>query len=271
MCKCEVSGKIMRLRKALTLISGQSTRSLFFENLRQELDRLADELQLKKTQVSVRASALSPEDALGSTKRKDFVLLQGKERLLQADILGCKGQAFTSAQGDFDGTLEDVLDMQLDDDFQRAVSVASLNAVACCAGKATNTIHCRDKGPELCARQVVGYFKENFGQPNILMIGYQPALAEALNPAFNLVVLDLDPANIGKTKNGVLINDGAADLSERLAACDVIFATGSIICNNTVDVFYRSGKPLIFYGSTAAGAAALLDLPRYCPESTAGK
>ena len=128
----------------------QSTRSFFFENLRQELDRLADELQLKKTQVSVRASALSPEDALGSTKRKDFVLLQGKERLLQADILGCKGQAFTSAQGDFDGTLEDVLDMQLDDDFQRAVSVASLNAVACCAGKATTPFTAGTKGPN-CA------------------------------------------------------------------------------------------------------------------------
>lgn len=249
----------------------QSTRSVFFENLRQELDRLADELQLKKVPVSVRASALSPQDALGATKRKDFVLLQGKERLLQAEILGCKGQSFTSAQGDFEGTLEDVLAMQLDNDFQRAVYVASINAVACYAGKAVNTIHCRDKGPELCARQVVAYFKENFGQPSILMVGYQPALAEALNPAFNLVVLDLDPDNIGKVKNGVLINDGAAGLSEGLAACDVIFATGSTICNNTVDAFYQSGRPLVFYGTTAAGAAALLDLPRYCPEATPGK
>jgi hypothetical protein len=249
----------------------QSNQSLFFEDLRREMDRLVDELGLKKTRVSVRASALSPQDALGSTKRKDFVLLQGKERLLQATILGCRGQAFTSAQGDYDGTLEDILGLPLDDDFQRAISIASLNAVACYAGRATATIHCRDKGPELCAGQVADYFKKNFGRPDILMIGYQPALAEALNPVFNLVVLDLDPANIGKTKNGVLISDGAANLSERISACDVIFATGSIICNGTVDTYYKSGKPLVFYGSTAAGAAALLELKRYCPESTPGK
>ena len=224
-----------------------STQSHFFESLRQELNRLVSELQLKKTLVSVSASALSPQDAIGSTKRKDFVLLQGKERLLQAEILGCKGQAFTSAQGDFDGTLEDVLAMPL------------------------NTIHCRDKGPELCALQVVDYFKKNFGQPRILMIGYQPALAEALNQAFNLVVLDLDPANIGRTKNGVQINDGAAGLAERLNACDVIFTTGSIICNNTIDTFYRSGKPLVFYGTTASGAAALQGIHRYCPEAYSGK
>ena len=248
-----------------------STQSHFFESLRQELNRLVSELQLKKTLVSVSASALSPQDAIGSTKRKDFVLLQGKERLLQAEILGCKGQAFTSAQGDFDGTLEDVLAMPLNNDFQRAVSVASLNAVACYAGKVDNTIHCRDKGPELCALQVVDYFKKNFGQPRILMIGYQPALAEALNQAFNLVVLDLDPANIGRTKNGVQINDGAAGVAERLNACDVIFTTGSIICNNTIDTFYRSGKPLVFYGTTASGAAALQGIHRYCPEAYSGK
>ncbi len=239
----------------------------FFERLREKFDQLADEFQLKGAEVNVRASVLNPEEAIGATKRKDYVLLKGKERLLQAEVMGCKGQAFTSAQGDFDGTLGDVLAMPLTDDFQRAVYVATFNAVTCYTGKATDPIHCRDEGPEICARKVVEYFQKNYGHPRILMIGFQPALAEALHEAFPLIVLDLDPANIGRTKKGVLIKDGIADLDESMASSDVIFSTGSTICNNSIDVFLKSGKPLVLYGTTGAGAASLLGIPRFCPES----
>ena len=102
------------------------------------------------------------------------------------------------------------------------------------------------------------------------MIGYQPALAEALHQAFPLTVLDLDPANIGQVKNGVLIESGAIGLDKHLAACDVIFATGSTICNDTADALTQGGKPLVIFGTTGAGAAALLDIPRFCPDSIDG-
>ena len=187
----------------------------FFKSLQKEFIRLVDEHQLKQAEVKVAAKPLSPQDALGSTKRQDYVLLKGKERLLQAEMMGCRGQAFTSALGDFTGTLEDVLALPLENDFQRAVYTATLNAVAYHTGKVKNTVHCRNEGPELCARQAVDFFKKNYGQPHILMIGYQPALAEALHQAFKLTVLDLDPANIGRTINGLLIEIGRASCRER--------------------------------------------------------
>ena len=161
--------------------------------------------------------------------------------------------------------------MPLSNDYQRAVYIATLNAVACYTGKTTGTIHCRNEGPELCAGLVNEYFKCNYGNPRILMVGYQPALAESLNKEFSLVVLDLDPANIGQTKEGVIIKDGIADLEESMSACDVIFATGSIICNNTINMFYQKGKPLVLFGTTGAGATALLAIPRFCPKATYGQ
>ncbi len=243
----------------------------FFNRLQKEFVLLVDESGLKQADVKVTAKPLSPEEALGATKRKDYVLLQGKERLLQALVMGCRGQAFTGSLGDFTGTIEDVLALPLTDDYQRAVYTATLNAVACHAGKTADTIHCRNEGPELCARQAVDFFKKNYGNPRILMIGYQPALAEALHQAFPLTVLDLDPANIGRSKAGVSIKDGSAGLPEHIASSDVIFATGSTICNDTIDELAQSGKPLVFFGTTASGAAALLEIPRFCPESADGE
>ncbi|MGI6491095.1 MAG: Rossmann-like domain-containing protein [Pelotomaculum sp.] len=246
--------------------------STFFERLQKEFAAMVEEANLRQAEVEVKAALLSPEDAIGATKRTDYVLLAGKERLLQAKVMGAKGQAFTSAQGDFSGTLDDVLALSLEDDFQRAVYIATLNAVASHVGMVDNSIHCRNEGPELCAGQVADYFRKNYGHPRILMIGYQPALAEALNKAFPaLTVLDLDPANIGKTKNGVLINDGAVGLDEHIANNDVIFSTGSTICNATIDTLYNASIPLVFYGTTASGAAALLGQARFCPEATCGK
>lgn len=244
----------------------------FFSRLQREFARMVDESQLRQAEVKVKAALLSPEDALGATKRQDYVLLKGKERLLQATVMGSKGQAFTGAQGDFTGTLEDVLALPLTDDFQRAVYIATLNAVACHTGKLDNNVHCRNDGPELCARQAVEYFQKNYGWPRILMIGYQPALAEALHNAFSAVtVLDLDPANIGQIKNGVLIRSGADDLGASIAASDVIFATGSTICNATIDTIYNAAIPLVLFGTTGSGAAALLGIPRFCPEATCGR
>lgn len=241
----------------------------FFSRLQREFAQMVDEHQLRQAEVKVKASLLSPEDAIGSTKRKDYVILQGKERLLQATVMGSKGQAFTGAQGDFYGTLGDVLALPLADDFQRAVYIATLNAVAGYTGKVDNSVHCRNEGPELCARQAAEYFQKNFGQPRILMIGYQPALAEALHNAFSsLIVLDLDPANISQTKNGVLIKDGAVDLDKHIEVSDVIFATGSTICNATIDTLYNAPIPLVLFGTTGAGAAALLGITRFCPESS---
>ncbi|MDD3673869.1 MAG: DUF364 domain-containing protein [Synergistaceae bacterium] len=242
---------------------------IFFNLLQENFVALVDRFDLKDAEVKVTATPLSPEDAIGATKRKDYVILKGKERLLEASVMGSKGQAFTSSQGDFSGTLNDVLNMKLENDYERAVYVSTLNAVVRYTDAAQKTIHCRNEGPELCALKVAEYFKKNFGTPNILMAGYQPTLAEALNEAaFSITVTDLDPNNVGKIINGVYIRNANDAIEECISSCDVIFATGSAICNGTIDKLYDSGKPLVLFGTTGAGAAALLGIPRFCPEAS---
>ena len=110
-----------------------------------------DEHELKEAKVRVTAKPLTPEDAIGSTKRKDYVILKGKERLLQAELMGCRGQAFTSALGDFNGTLEDVLALPLENDYQRAVYIATLNAAAYYTGKLKTQYIAAMKAGAMCA------------------------------------------------------------------------------------------------------------------------
>lgn len=67
--------------------------------LQREFALMVDEHQFQQAEVKVKASLLSPDDAVGATRRKTYVILQGKERLLQATVMGTKGQAFTGTQG----------------------------------------------------------------------------------------------------------------------------------------------------------------------------
>jgi len=249
-----------------------SYRNSFFIKLQQKYSELVDKYNLKHEKIDVKAKSLTPEEAIGITKRDDYVILKGKEKLIQANILGSKGQAFTNAQGDFSGTLEEVLNMPLENDFQRAIYVATLNAVVCYTGKEEKTIHCRNEKPEKCSETAVDYFKENHKNKKILMIGYQPTLAESLNnEGFEIEVLDLDPDNIGKIKNDIVIRNGNTDLKKYLEETDVIFATSSAICNGTINTIYNKDKPLILFGTSGAGAAELMGITRFCPESTSGK
>jgi len=250
----------------------RKNKSAFFERLQEKYSELVEKYDLEQVRIDVKASPLSSEEAIGITKRQDYVILKGKERLLQASLLGNKGQAFTSAQGDFSGTLEEILNMPLENDFQRAVYIATLNAVVCYIGKEENTIHCKNDKPEKCSEKAVEFFKKNHEGNKILMIGYQPALAEALKLAdFEITVLDLDPDNIGKNKNGIFIKDGEKDLDKYIKINDVIFATSSSICNGTIDTVYQTEKKLILFGTSGAGAAEIMGISRFCPESTCGK
>jgi len=50
--------------------------------------------------------------------------------------------------------------------------------------------------------------------------------------------------------------------------CDLILATGTIFVNNTFEEIFSCGKPVILYGTAAAGPAHVLGIQRYCPRST---
>lgn len=211
----------------------------------------------------VSARDLTPEEAIGKPDRDDYPLLNGKEVMMEAKFRNGVGQAFTDQPGRFEGTLGDVLRLPQDTNFRRAVFVATLNAIMRSLNQVEATIHCKDKEPSICAEKLPKYIQQHYGQPKIAFVGFQPALIQSLsNAAFDLRVTDLNPDNIGQIRCGVRIDDAALNAKHARWA-DIILSTGSVLVNDTY-LELQQGKPIIYYGVTAAGLAKLFDLPRIC-------
>ncbi|MCM0756449.1 DUF364 domain-containing protein [Desulfovibrio aminophilus] len=215
--------------------------------------------------IAVRARTLSVEEALGNPEGDDFPLQKGKERLMEAEFRGARGQAFTDRFGDFTGTLGDVARMPLANNFRRAVFIAACNATLRSLGLCDRTIHCRDSGPGECAGLLRDHLLERFPGARITQVGYQPKIVQALAGSFDLRVLDLDPDNVGQPRHGVRI-DGPNTAREALGRADLLLVTGSTLANDSLGDFLL-GKPVILYGTTIAGPAALMGWERFCARS----
>ena len=233
-----------------------------YDQIKQQARPLFQDRGMMDKRVRVEARALSTEEAIGNPEGDDFPLQQGKERLMQAELNGALGQAFTDRYGDFEGTLEEIFTMGLENNFRRAVFVATLNAALRSLGLAEQTVHCRDEGPGLCAADLVRYIQDRYGDVKIGQVGLQPAMVEALAASFPLRVLDLDPDNIGTRKRGVLIEGGESQ-QDVIDWADLLLVTGTTLVNDTISDFL-SDKPTLFYGTTIAGAAALMGWARFC-------
>lgn len=239
----------------------------FYEELTTRFAELIREHDLLNERIEVRGRILKPDEAIGTPKRKDFPLLKGKEKLMEAVFKGAKGQAFTDMPENFAGTLQEIVSRPLQTNYDRAVLISSLNAVCNHLGASPNSVHCKDEEPEECAAEMAAAIKEEFGSPRIAFIGYQPAMIQELAAHFTMRVVDLDEDNIGSVKYGVKIEDGKRDTAAVLDWCDLIVATGSTIANGTITDFL-TGKPAIFFGTTIAGAAALMGLRRFCARAS---
>jgi len=216
--------------------------------------------------IMITARKLTPEEAIVNPEDRDFPLHKGNERLMQAEFRGARGQAFTDMFGNFEGSLKDIFSMPLENNFRRAVFVAGLNALMRSLGRTQGTVHCRDEEPKTCAGALVTYIRNKYGDVKITQAGFQPRMIQALAPVFSLRVLDLDPDNIGTEKFGITV-EGPDRAAEAIAWADVLLVTGTVLVNGTIDSFL-TGKPVIFYGTTIAGAAALMGFERFCDQST---
>lgn len=227
------------------------------------------ENDLLEMRVDVKARTLTVEEAIGNPEGDDFPLQKGKERLMEAKVNGSRGQAFTDMYGDYSGTLGQVAEMELANNFRRAVFVSVLNAVQSSLGQCKGCVHCRDKEPAICAGKMVDYIKEKYGNPKITQVGFQPAMVQNLSGNFDMKVLDLDPDNIGKTLRGAYIH-GPEDTAEAVDWADLLVVTGSTISNDTIGDFL-TGKPVVFFGTTVSGAASLMGWERYCMMEQEGR
>jgi hypothetical protein len=234
-----------------------------YHTIKKEFARLITENRLQGEKIVVRATPLSPEQAIGNPEDRDYPLVAGVERLMQAEFRGSLGQAFTDMYGDFSGRLSDIAEMDLKNNFRRAIFISSLNAVMKHLGLITKTLHCKNNQPRECSYELVRYIEKNYGRPRVAMVGFQPRMIEALAKRFELRVTDMDENNIGKEKFGVRIYD-PSQTEGHLEWCDIAVVTGSTVVNNTIDQFMIS-KPVIFYGVSISGAAKLLSLNHFCP------
>ncbi len=248
------------------------------EECRRHLARLAGEHGLQDEAVTVLARPLTPEEAIGTPGRRDYPIVVGKERVIEAQVREGRGQAFTDEAREFLGTLGDVLALPLDRNGNRAIFIASLNAVLADLGIVEGTVHCRDEEPEQCAREIAAAVQAAPAPRLVGLIGLNPAIAEALIAVFGadrVRITDLSPDQVGRRRGGVEVGDGHTGTSELIAAADLVLVTGTTLVNDTFDPIWEEltarGKRGLVYGVTAAGVCHLLDLPRICPCAGAGR
>ena len=244
------------------------TAETFYGALQERFSEVLAVEGLSGEKVSVTCRALSPEEAIGRPKRRDFPILAGKDVMIQAQFRDAKGQAFTDAPSDFEGTLDEVVAMDIvHDSHSRSLFIAVLNAVMGYLGRCCGTVHCRTEGPELCAGDMKAYLLAHYPKDvRIALIGYQPALLEMLHSSgFSVRVLDLNPANIGQVRCGVTVEDGKKDYDEVVHHfAELVLCTGSTVCNGTIVDYLELEKEVLFFGTTISGTAPLMGLKRVC-------
>jgi hypothetical protein len=212
--------------------------------------------------ITVKARALSTEEAIGNPEADDFPLMKGKERLMQAEIEGAAGQAFTDQYGNFEGKLKDILLSDLTNNFRMAIFIASINAALRHMGLIKGTIHCKDKEPMECADALGKHILSEYGTPKIVQIGFQPRFVKVLSGITELRVIDLDKDNIGTKKFNIIV-EGPENTDDAINWADLLLVTGTTIANGTIEKFLNK-KPVLFYGTTIAGAAHLMGWKRFC-------
>lgn len=235
--------------------------TIYDELKRKAADTLAHH-HLLGEKVMVKARALSAQEAIGNPEADDFPIQKGKERLMQAEIHGASGQAFTDRFGDYEGTLAEILAAPLSNNYRRAVFVAALNAALRYLGLIEGTVHCRDQEPKQCAEALGDFIQDHYGKVKIAQIGFQPRMVETLASRFQVRVLDMDPENIGSRKFGALIEPSQA-FESVVNWADLLVVTGTTLVNGTLPDFVGA-KAAVFYGTTIAGAAYLMGWERFC-------
>lgn len=227
---------------------------------------------LESADVSVEVKQLSPREAIGEPKRQDYPIILGKERVIEAEVLGTRAHSFTDSPAQFRGRLSDVLEMKLDLNSSRAIFIAVMNAVLRYLGMIDATLHCRDEEPEACGREMAAIVHDMPGVRSVGLIGFNPAIAQNLVAVFGpqgVRITDLNPDNIVSVKFDVEIWDGRTRTEELVRTSDVVLATGTTMVNGTFDQIERLareyGRILVVYGVTASGVGALCGLTRICP------
>jgi len=240
--------------------------SKYIEEAKKRFYEIVKERNLLNRKVVIKSRVLTPQEAIGNPDRRDFPLLKGKERIMEAKFKDSVGHVFTDMPGNYEDSLKNILNKELKNNFHRAVLIASMNAVLKSLGLIEGVRHCKDNEPEECAKKVSEYLKKNFRRKKrVALIGYQPAFVDELSKSFTLNVLDLNKENFGE-RYGVPVLDGERFLRDILSWAEIVLCTGTVFVNNTIEEIaeLKPIKEIVFYGVTISGIARLLNLKRVC-------
>jgi hypothetical protein len=250
-----------------------------YEEIDREFRRIADGHRLWDGKVVcellVRGFSRKPPRRARGVERyvkipsEEYALTKGREVLLRARFGGSYGDAFTDEPTVFRGELSDLRGAIFAGKPERAVYLATLNAVFSSLGLIEGGVHCRGGDPERCGARLVDYILENFGRDVVVAhIGYQPGHVRACSRWFRGHVTDLSPENIGKVRFGRRIGSGEEN-EEVIRRSDVACITGSTLVNGSLPELLgwceRYGTEPIVYGVTASSAARILKLRYFCP------
>jgi hypothetical protein len=255
----------------------------FFDFVRKVFRHLVEENAWQDKTVKVTVN--------GYSNQGNYLSVTENDRLIEADFLGSRGQAFAHLYGNFSGTsrtLASIGDMKTDDSYRGAVFLATVNAVARHLGIVDKTVHCTGDGLTKCANELVSLIKKEYGKPRVALIGVHSAMLEALAREFELRVTDTDRKNAGTTLGGIPVLS-SRHTAASIAWSDLVLVTGSALNNETLQalvaqnptvVYAQTGsgrmlpkislnaclkKPTISCGVTSAAVAQFLRLPRFCP------
>jgi len=231
-----------------------------YDTLKKNLEEKIISHDLADQPVDITCKVLSAQQAIGTPDHDDYPIIKGKEVMVEADFLSAKGQSFTDAFENRAYRVKDLLSMDLSTNRKRASFIAGLNAVYRHLGLVAKTIHCKDKEPVLCAKELAHIIPKD---SKVLLVGHQPRFLEKLTSYCQVRAVDLDKDNIGKKFFNVTI-ESAKNTQDTINWCDMIFATGSTIVNNTISNFIDADKPAVFYGVTICAPAKILNLTTFC-------
>ena len=242
------------------------------EYSKNKFKEIAQSNHLLKSEVAVLVKMLSPEEAIGSPGRRDFPIVTGKERVVEAEFQGSRAHAFTDSPKEFIGKLEEVISIPLSSNGARAIFIAAMNAVLKHLKIIETTLHCKDEEPEQCAKEIAPHIKNTLKAEKVGLIGLNPAILEMLSKTFgpeNIKITDLNTQNIGTVRYGVNVWDGKNMTDRLVQESDVVLMTGTTLVNGTFDGILNSiknhNKDYLIYGVTCTGICRLTGLNRICP------
>jgi len=221
---------------------------------------------------TINIEPLTPADLYENENHSELPLLQGKEHLIQASYGRFQGQVFTPEPCAWEGSIQEVLDSDMSDMKNRSLLFAIVNAVVRSKLDMQCTEDCQGRGPVYCAPEIASRMEVWFGLKKYALIGFQPLVIQNLIESFgakNIKVLEIAGFTSEDTYNGVEILHGLENLETIVEWCDVGISSGITLVDDTIDTIWNAyndtRKPIIFFGTTVSGTAALTGLQWICP------